>query len=61
MNRRKSIIKEHSKSDRLDNDDISSFEKSVRQKIEERLQTNRNAVNEMKIDLYLLNNGIKTY
>ena len=61
MSKRKEIIKEHFESSYLKNDDLSSFEKSVRQKIKERSTDKEKIMNDLKIEIHLFKMGINTH
>ena len=61
MSKRKEIIKEHFESSYLKDDDLSSFEKSVRQKIKERSTDKEKIMNDLKIEIHLFKMGINTH
>ncbi|PHS07289.1 MAG: hypothetical protein COA88_08950 [Kordia sp.] len=61
MSKRKEIIKEHFESSYLKNDDLSSFEKSVIQKIKERITDKEKTMNDLKIEIHLFKMDINTH
>ena len=61
MSKRKEIMKEHFESSCLKNYDLSSFEKSVRQKIKERSTDKEKTMNDLKIEIHLFKMGINTH